>query len=198
MVDGAAARATTAGSTWTVWRLREADGAQTQVEQLHRLAVEGCGVDAVAGADELVHRRGRGVQQLRRDSAELVDHLGDKRARARAGRASLPAVGDADVDVGLVAGDEALPALEPGEAAEGLVLGRGEVLRGAGDDALAEEVVDDDRLQEAVGVAVVLERRDVVLEPFEERVGDEVEVAVDELADGVDAAVDAEDLLVDA
>ena len=98
---------------------------------------------------------------------------------------------------GLVARDEALTLGQPWER-EPFVLGRGEVLRGARDHALGEQVVDDDRCQELVLARGRRELADVVLEPLVERLGDEIHVAVGDLAHGVDAAAHPEDLVVDA
>ena len=62
-------------------------------------------------------------------------------------------VRDADADVPrLVARDQALALGEPRER-EALVLRGGQVLRGARDHALREQVVDDDRCEELVLVA---------------------------------------------
>ena len=89
------------------------------------------------------------------------------------------------------------PSASPGND-EPLVLGRGEVLGRAGDHALGQQVVDDDRRQEVVLSRAGGELADVVLEALVERLGDEVHVAVGDRAHGVDPTAHAEDLLVDA
>ena len=97
----------------------------------------------------------------------------------------------------LVARDQALALGEPRER-EPLVLRGGEILRGARDHALGEQVVDDHRREELVLVRGRREAPDVMLEAGIQRLGDEIHVAVGDLAHGVDPAVDAEDLVVDA
>ena len=89
------------------------------------------------------------------------------------------------------------PSASPGND-EPLVLVGGEILRGAGDDALGEQVVDDDGAEELVLVRGRRQPPDVVLEACVERLGHEIHVAVGDLAHGVDPAAHAEDLLVDA
>ena len=97
----------------------------------------------------------------------------------------------------LVARHQALALGEPGKESRSYWV-RGEVLRGARDHAFREQVVDDDRRQELVLARGRRELPDVVLEARVERLGDEIHVAVGDLAHGVDAAAHAEDLLVDA
>ena len=81
----------------------------------------------------------------------------------------------------LVARDQALTLGEPQEREPLVLIGR-EVLGRTRDHALGEQVVDDDGREELVLVGHRRQLPDMVLEPCVERLGDEVHVAVGDLA----------------
>ena len=120
---------------------------------------------------------------------EVVDRLADHRLGPGAvtGHA-LAGVGDADPDVpGLVPRDEPLPLEQAGSRRSARTAGR-EVLGRAGDDALGEQVVRDDRREERVLVPIAVEAQHALLELAVQGLGDRVEVLVGERADGLETA----------
>ena len=153
------------------------------------------------GLDEVVGQLWGGVlEQVLAEGVEAVDELGDQRAYGLAISGEAPAgVGDADADVAhLVAHREPLRLAQPREATDAIELRRDKGLVGAADRALREQVIGDDGSQEGVLVAAVLERAHYSVERLVERGRDGIELGIGERLDGVESALDAEDLRVDA
>src|SRR5438034_1115444 len=178
----------------------EPDGAEAELELALHLGPERGGLCSV-GLDEVVGQLWGGVlEEVLAEGVEAVDELGDQRAYGLAVSGEAAAgVGDADADVAhLVAHREPLRLAQPGEGTDAIEQRRDKGLVGAADRALREQVIGDDGSQEGVLVAAVLERAHYSVERLAERGGDGIELGIRERLDGVESALDAEDLRVDA